>query len=174
MLSRKRILHYLYHKLKAMRTLLALLSVLFMMTSCEDAYEEVVFMEIKNVKIKKATGDHLEISGDCVLFNPNAVGLDLTQAKFDVYVDGRKTAVINQSLDIEMPASGEFTLPLSAQLSPKELYGEKGSGLLNATLQILLSQKVNIKYDGSIRAGKGMVNFEVPVIDSLEVPVKIF
>ncbi|MGJ8683816.1 MAG: LEA type 2 family protein [Nonlabens sp.] len=157
-----------------MRAFIILCSILFLMTSCEDAYEEVVFMEIKNVKIKNATTDNVELTGDCVLYNPNPVGLDLTQAKFDVYVDGRKTAEINQDLDIEMPASGEFILPLTARMSPKEFYGEKGGGLLNATLQILVNQKVAIKYEGSIRAGKGMMNFQVPVLDSLEVPVKIF
>lgn len=157
-----------------MRAVLALVALLFIMTSCENAYEEVVFKEIKNVKIKNATAAQLELSGDCLLYNPNAVGLDLTQATFDVYVDGRKTAEINQDLDIEMPASGDFVLPLTVKMSPKELYGEKGSGLLNAALQILANQKVNIKYNGTIRAGKGMVNFEVPVVDSLEVPVKIF
>ncbi|KEZ92621.1 LEA/WHy family protein [Nonlabens ulvanivorans] len=157
-----------------MRALLLLCSVLIAMTSCQDAYEEVVFMEIKNVKINNATSDNVQLSGDCVLFNPNAVGLDLTKAKFDVYVNGRKTAEINQDLDVEMPASDEFILPLKATMSPKDFYGEKGRGLLDATLQILVNQKVDIKYNGSIRAGKGMVNFEVPIIDSLEVPVKVF
>ena len=144
------------------------------MTSCEDAYEEVVFMEIKNVKIKNATTDNMELIGDCVLFNPNPVGLDLTKAKFDIYIDGRKTAQINQNLGVEMPASGDFILPLTVKMSPKDFYGEKGDGLLNATLQILVNQKVNIKYNGSIKAGKGMINFEIPVVDSLEVPIKIF
>ncbi len=157
-----------------MRVLLTLLSIVFLMTSCEDAYEEVVFMEIKNVKIKNATTDNMELIGDCVLFNPNPVGLDLTKAKFDIYIDGRKTAQINQNLGVEMPASGEFILPLTVKMSPKDFYGEKGDGLLNATLQILVNQKVNIKYNGSINAGKGMINFEIPVVDSLEVPIKIF
>jgi len=155
-----------------MRSILALIALLFITTSCENAYEEVVFKEIKNVKIKNATANHLELSGDCVLFNPNTVGLDLTQANFDVYIDGRKTAEIHQDLDVEMPASGYFILPLTIKMSPKELYGKKGNGLLNAAIQILANQKVSIKYNGSIRAGKGMVNFEVPVVDSLEFPIK--
>ncbi|MBF4985672.1 LEA type 2 family protein [Nonlabens mediterrranea] len=157
-----------------MRALLGLLSILFLLTSCEDAYEEIVFIEIKNVKIKNATSELVQLSGDCTLFNPNPVGLDLTKAKFDVYVNGRKTAEINQDLDVKMPANQEFILPLNATMSPKDFYGEKGRGLLDATLQILVKQKVDIKYNGSIRAGKGIVTFEVPVVDSLEVPVKVF
>lgn len=157
-----------------MRHLLTLLCLATLFISCENSYEDVIFKEIKNVKIKNASAQNLELTGDCVLYNPNPVGLDITKAKFDVFVDGRKTAEINQNLDIEMPASGEFILPLSVQLSPKDLYGEKGTGLLNAALKIFANQKVSIKYNGSIRAGKGMVNFEVPVVDSLEVPVKIF
>lgn len=156
-----------------MRLLLGFIAVLFL-TSCENAYEEVVFIEIKNVKILNAASENLELTGDCVLYNPNGIGLDLTKAKFDVFVNGRKTVEIDQDLDIEMPADAEFILPLRAKMSPKDFYGEKGKGLLGATLQILAKQKVDIKYNGSINAGKGMVNFQVPIVDSLEVPVKIF
>lgn len=157
-----------------MRIIFILFYSLFLLTSCENSYEEITFINIQNVKIKNATADNVELSGDCVLFNPNPVGLDLTKANFDIYIDGNKAAKINQDLDIEMPSNGEFILPLSVKISPQELYGEKGDNLLNAALQAFLNQKVNIKYDGSIRAGKGIVNFEVPIIDSLEVPVKIF
>ncbi len=156
-----------------MRFILGVIA-LVLIISCENVYEEVVFMEIKNVKIKNAASENLELTGDCVLYNPNGVGLDLTKAKFDVFVNGRKTVEINQDLDIEMPADAEFILPLRAKMSPKDFYGEKGKGLLGATLQILAKQKVDIKYNGTINAGKGMVNFEVPIVDSLEVPVKIF
>lgn len=161
------------HKLFVMRFILGVITVLLII-SCENAYEEVVFMEINNVKILNAASENLELTGDCVLFNPNGVGLDLTKAKFDVFVNGRKTVEINQDLDIEMPANEEFILPLRATMSPKDFYGEKGKGLFAATLQVLAKQKVDIKYKGTINAGKGIVNFEVPVIDSLEVPVKIF
>ena len=68
--------------------------------------------------------------------------------------------------------NSEFDFPIRASVNPKDIYGEKGKGVLGAALQILASQKVDIKYDGSINVGKGAINFTVPVVDSLSIPVK--
>lgn len=154
--------------------IIQLFFLLLLITSCDSAYEDIEFKDIKNVKVKMLSTNKIELTGDCLLYNPNLVGLDLTQADFKVYVGDRKAAEIHQQLDVEMPADTTFTLPLKAVMSPKEFYGKKGSGLLGAALQVLTNEKIKLRYDGSINAGIGAVKLNIPVVDSLEVPVKLF
>lgn len=151
---------------------LVAITILFF-NSCSSDYSEVEFKEITNVKLDNIKGATIELTGDCVLYNPNGVALDLTDATFNVYVDGRKTAVMSQELDVKMPAGSDFILPLKATIDAKEFYGEQGAGLFRAAMQVLAKQKVTIKYDGAIKAGKGWAKFPVKIVDSVEVPVKI-
>jgi LEA14-like dessication related protein len=107
-----------------------------------------------------------------VLYNPNSIGWNLKEADFEVYINGKKTAFIKQKEDVVMPANSLFEFPIRTSVNPKDIYGEKGSGILGAALQILSSQKVDVTYDGTIKVGKGAINFTVPVVDSMTVPVK--
>lgn len=155
-----------------MRKLFILITIIFF-SSCDNPYEDILFVEIKNAKIIKADVSNLEVTATCVLFNPNSVGLNLKNADFDVYVNGKKTAVIHQNEDVVMPANSEFEFPINTTINPKDIYGDKGQGFLGAALQILANQKMDIKYEGKIKVGKGAINFNVPVIDSLSVPVNL-
>ncbi|AGC76453.1 LEA14-like dessication related protein [Nonlabens dokdonensis] len=151
---------------------LLLLLVLIGFSACENPYDDIVFVEIKDANLEKVSATKLEIAATCVLYNPNSVGLNLKEADFDVYLNGKKSAIIDQNENVEMPANSEFDFPIRASVNPKDIYGEKGKGVLGAALQILASQKVDVKYDGSINVGKGAINFTVPVVDSLSIPVK--
>jgi hypothetical protein len=89
-----------------------------------------------------------------------------------MYISGKKAAVINQREDVVMPAYSEFEFPIRTSVKLTDIQGEQGLGILGAALQFLVSQKVDVKYQGTITVGKGAVNFSVPVQDSLSVPVK--
>jgi LEA14-like dessication related protein len=153
-----------------MKKLLFLLSML-LLGSCKNPYKDIVFVEIKNPALEKASLHQLDILATCVLYNPNSVAINLEEVDFDVYINGTKTALIKQVEKVVMPANSEFEFPIRAAVNPKEVYSEKGKGVLGAALQILASQKVDVKYDGSIKVGKGAIHFRVPVVDSLSVPV---
>jgi LEA14-like dessication related protein len=154
-----------------MKKLLFLLTIVFL-SSCGAPYEEIVFVEIKDAQLEKATGNQLDIVATCVLYNPNSEGLNFKEADFDVYISGKKAAVIHQREDVVMPANSEFEFPIKTSVNLTDIYGDQGIGILGAALQFLASQKVDVKYQGTIIVGKGMVNFSIPVQDSLSVPVK--
>jgi len=154
-----------------MKKLFLLFTIVFL-SSCDSPYEDIVFVEIKDVQLEKAAGNQLDIVATCVLYNPNSVGLNLKEADFDMYISGKKAAVINQREDVVMPAYSEFEFPIRTSVKLTDIQGEQGLGILGAALQFLVSQKVDVKYQGTITVGKGAVNFSVPVQDSLSVPVK--
>jgi LEA14-like dessication related protein len=154
-----------------MKKLFLLFTIVFL-SSCDSPYEDIVFVEIKDVQLEKSAGNQLDIVATCVLYNPNSVGLNLKEADFDMYISGKKAAVINQREDVVMPAYSEFEFPIRTSVKLTDIQGEQGLGILGAALQFLVSQKVDVKYQGTITVGKGAVNFSVPVQDSLSVPVK--
>jgi LEA14-like dessication related protein len=153
-----------------MKKLLFLFTFL-LLGSCNNPYKDIVFVEIKNPTLEKATLHQLDILATCVLYNPNSVAINLEEVDFDVYVNGNKAAFIKQVEKIVMQANSEFEFAIRTSVNPKEVYGKKGKGVLGAALQILASQKVDVKYQGSIKVGKGAIHFRVPVADSLSVPV---
>jgi LEA14-like dessication related protein len=157
-----------------MKQIITLCLVVFTFCGCTETYKEVEFREIRNVQLSNVSGATVDLTGDCLLYNPNDVALDITDATFDVYVDGRKTAVVHQEIDVVMQANEQFILPLKATIDAKDFYGEQGEGLFRAAVQMIAQQKVTIKYDGIIKAGKGWVRLPVKVIDSVEVPVKLY
>lgn len=147
---------------------------MIMFVSCTNDYNDVQFKEIRNVQIGNLTGSVIEITGDCVLYNPNNVTLDLTDADLDLIIEGNRAGKVQQQLKVVMPAASEFVLPLKATMSPKEFYGDKGNNLMQAAVQMLARQEIYIKYDGVIKAGKGWASVPVKVLDSVQVPVRIF
>ena len=77
------------HKFLTMKKLLFLFTVL-LLGSCKNPYKDIVFAEIKNPTLEKATLDQLDILATCVLYNPNSVAINLEEVDFAVYVNGDK------------------------------------------------------------------------------------
>ncbi|AZQ43294.1 LEA type 2 family protein [Nonlabens ponticola] len=156
-----------------MKNSLYIIIALLFLTACDNPYEDITFVEIKNVRLTNISKNKVDLVADCILYNPNSVGLELREADFDVFLNGKKAAKVLQEKDALMPAKEEFTFPITASIDPEELYGKKASGLFDIAIQVLANEEVAVKYEGTLKAGKGSFNFLVPVIDSLKVPVKI-
>jgi len=157
-----------------MKQFLYILVCMCVLCSCTRTYKEIKFIGITNVNLGSAKGTAVSLTGDCILFNPNDVALVLTDATFDVYVDGRKTAVVHQDNTVVMPAKERFVLSLNATIDAKNFYNEQGKGLFSAAIQVLAKQKITVKYDGVVKVGKGSATFPVKVLDSVEVPVNFY
>jgi LEA14-like dessication related protein len=142
------------------------------MGSCSNPYEDIVFVDIENAQFQTISQDKLELVADCILYNPNKVGLELREADFKVFVNDKEAAQVTQEENTMMPGREQFTFPIKVDINPKELYGKKGKDAWNIAAQILINREIGIKYMGKIKAGKGMVSIEVPIVDSLKVPIK--
>ncbi|WP_431472410.1 LEA type 2 family protein [Nonlabens sp. SCSIO 43208] len=155
-----------------MKKIFILFVVALVSFSCSNPYEDVVFLRIEQAELLNITRDSVELQAVCVMYNPNDIGLQLKQADFDVYINNYKSANIHQTSDAIMPGNSEFEFPIKAQLSPKDLIGKRGNQMIDIALQVLGNKKVAVKYDGSVDIEKGVFSITVPVVDSLEVPVK--
>ena len=132
-----------------------LTGVLLLTLSCKPK-EEVVLRRIKDIVVDASSKEPL-LRANAILYNPNSIRLTVKKIELEVFVDGKKAALIDQKLKIKVPAKSEFIIPLEVQLNLKEL------GFLDTVLSFIGGKKMLIHYKGSIRLQKGGIPFSVPV-----------
>lgn len=125
-----------------------------LISSCKPK-EDVVLRKIKDIVVD-ATSDPL-LRANAVLYNPNNIRMTVKKIDMEIFVEGKKSAIIDQQLKIKVPANAEFTVPLEVKLNLKEL------GFLDTVLSMIGGKRMKIQYKGSIRLQYGGVPFTVPV-----------
>jgi len=142
--------------------LLALLALTF--TGCNRPKEDVVLRQIKDVVVDAATEPMLR--ANAVFFNPNAMRGKLKKIKVDIYVNGKKSASVDQDLKTVIPANAEFTVPLEVKLAIKEL------GVFDTLLGVFGGKKFDVRYEGFLKLTYHGIPIKVPVDYKDEVRIR--
>jgi len=129
--------------------------------------EQVVFKGVKNIAVKEGSGTDAVITADAYFFNPNDVKMKLKEINVDVMINGKPSAHVKQHIKLAIPANGDFQVPLTANLSLKEL------GLLDTILNLLGGKKYEVEYLGFIRIAVHGVTIKVPVKYKEEIRLKL-
>jgi LEA14-like dessication related protein len=128
--------------------------------------EAVQFRSVKNIVVDVGQGDPL-VTGDALFYNPNKMRMKVKEINLEVLVDGKKAATVNDHPDLAVPAQAEFTVPVKAKLSLKEL------GLLDTLFSLLGGKKYELRYVGYIRVAVHGVTVKVPVNHRDEVKLRL-
>jgi len=118
--------------------------------------EEVVFRGVKDIAIETNEQNEPELKAEALFYNPNKERMRLKEIYVDVLVNGKPSAKVRQNLKISIPAESEFSVPVSAQLSLKEL------GLLDTIVNLLGGKKYDVQYAGYVRIAVHGVTIKVP------------
>ena len=118
--------------------------------------EEVVFKGVKNISIETDQQNEPILQAEALFYNPNKVHMKLKEIYVDVLVNGKPSAQVRQSIKLSIPAESEFSVPVAAQLSLKEL------GLLDTIVNLLGGKKYDIQYAGFVRIAVHGVTIKVP------------
>src|SRR6185295_2112304 len=102
-----------------MRNKLVFFSFLLLATSCVPK-EQIVLRVIRNVTIDVGLDGEPLLKGEAVFYNPNNARMKLKEINVDVFVDGKKSAVVKQKFNSVIKPRSEFTVPLEIQLSLKD------------------------------------------------------
>ncbi len=129
--------------------------------------EAVVLRTIENVHLTAGNGVNPILQADASFYNPNNLRMRVKKIKLDVFVDGKKSALIDQNLKSVVRSKTEFTLPLEVQISLKEI------GLLDALLGIIGGKKYSLHYVGHIRVKVKGIPLRIPVDYSREVKLRL-
>jgi LEA14-like dessication related protein len=133
-------------------------------SGCKGPEEKIVLRKIRDVVVDASTDPVLR--ANAVFFNPNDMRGKLKRINVEVYVDGKKAAFVNQKLKTQIPANGEFIVPLEVKLNIKEL------GFMDTLFGVLGGKKFEVRYEGSLKLSYRGVPINVPVKYKDEVRVR--
>jgi LEA14-like dessication related protein len=136
------------------------------MSSC-TSIEEPTLDRIEDVEIITLNKSKVEINANMVLKNPNGFALDLDKAELIALIDDIELATIDQTYETNMPANGEFKMPVYINMDLDKLYNDNPLAALGKGLQIMSARKLDVKFQGTIKVGKGMAKVSVKV-DQIE------
>lgn len=131
--------------------------------SCKPK-EDVVLRNIKDIVVDANSEPTLK--ANAILYNPNNIKIKLRKVNVDVYVNGKKSGIVDQELKMMIPAEAEFTVPLEVKLNMKEL------GLLDTIFGMIGGKKLKIQYKGSISITYKGLPIRIPVDYESEVRLK--
>ncbi len=145
--------------------LLVTLAVLMgMLSACEKPDQEIQLRDIRDVVVDANTDPTLR--ANAVFYNPNDMRGKLRRINVVVYVNGKRAAHVDQKLHTQIPAKGEFKVPLEVKLNIKEL------GFMNTLLGVLGGKKFDVRYEGRLKLSYKGVPFSVPINYRDEVRVR--
>ncbi len=148
-----------------------LLGSLLTVISC-SAPEKPEFRKLENVKFKSASIKDMKVTltGDAVLFNPNALGANISGMDFDIFANGKKVTKVRQEITATIPANNTFKLPLEFDIPVKEVFKDFKPTITN----IFNKKKLNYKVDGHLIVNLAGANIKVPVTHEDEEEIKFF
>lgn len=142
------------------------LLVLMLVAGCVPK-EQVELRAIENVELAPGKGIDPLLKADARFYNPNKIRMKIKSIQLDVFIDGKKSARVDQQLKSVIKSQAEFTLPLEVQLSMKEI------GLMDALLGLFGGKKYLLNYKGHIKVSVNGFPLRIPVDYSREVRLRI-
>jgi LEA14-like dessication related protein len=138
---------------------------LFILVSgCKRPKEDIVLRQIRDVVVD-ATSDPM-LKANAIFYNPNSMRGKLKKIKVDIFVNGKKSASVDQELKTVIPANDEFTVPIEVKLAMKEL------GFMDTLLGMIGGKTFEVRYEGSLKLSYHGVPINVPVNYKDEIKVR--
>lgn len=137
------------------RYLVLTLFSLLTLAGCKKPEEDIVLRQIRDVVVDASSEPMLK--ANAIFYNPNSVRGKLKKIDVEIFVNGKKSATVEQSLKTLIPAKGEFTVPLQVKLAMKEL------GLLDTIFGMIGGKTFEIHYKGSLKLSYRGLPITVPV-----------
>ncbi|MBL0741622.1 LEA type 2 family protein [Chryseolinea lacunae] len=132
-----------------------LLTFVVLLAGCNRPHEEIVLRQIRDVVVDANSEPMLR--ANAIFFNPNKVRGKLKRINVDIYINGKKSARVDQKLRTEIPAQKEFSVPLEVKLAIKEL------GFMDTLLGMIGGKKLEVRYQGYLKLTYHGFPIRVPV-----------
>jgi len=135
-----------------------------LMAGCKRPKEDIVLRQIKDVVVDATTEPMLK--ANAIFYNPNPMRGQLKKIDIDIFVNGKKSASVNQVLKTSIPANDEFSVPLEVKLAMKEL------GFMDTVLGMIGGKTFEVRYEGSLKLTYHGFPINVPVHYKDEIKVR--
>lgn len=142
------------------------IGILFTLSYSCTPKEKIVFKGVKNVEVQMDNQEPL-LTAEAFFYNPNKIKMKLKEVNVDVLVNGKLSAQVRQNLKLVIPAQANFSAPINARLSLKEL------GLLDTIINLIGGKKYEIQYIGFVRVAVHGFTIKVPVKHTEELRIRL-
>src|SRR6478609_1979889 len=149
-----------------MKLRIAFFSLVVLFASCVPR-EMIVFKDVKNLKLDQTDLENAILGGEAVFYNPNSSRMRLREINVEVFVDGKKSAYVDQKLSALARPKSDFTVPIKVQLSLKEL------GLMNTIMSLFGGKKYEIHYKGYLKVKVNGFPVRVPIDHTEDFKLKL-
>jgi LEA14-like dessication related protein len=133
--------------MKQLITLSILLFVILGFVSCSHP-QALVYQDVKNFRIGKLSLDKPEVGMDLQFYNPNPFALILKDATINVYLNNQYIGNASLANTFSVPGVDTFLMPVYLTADLKSIFSN--------ALQIIFNKEVDVKLEGSVKAGKGL------------------
>lgn len=144
--------------------IVTVLALCIVSAGCDKPDQEIVLRRIKDVVVDASSEPMLK--ANAVFYNPNKAHGRLKKISVDIFINGKKTANVDQQLKTIIPSQGEFTIPIEVKLAMKEL------GFMDTVLGMLGGKKFEVRYEGFLRLSYHGLPIKVPVNYKDEIRVR--
>jgi LEA14-like dessication related protein len=148
------------------RRIAYILAVGLALSSCLPR-DTVELKDILNLQLLPGEGGDPVLHGDAVFFNPNKSRMKLKSVKVEVFVDEKKSAVVDHELDIVVKGNSEFTVPLRVQIQMKDI------GLMDALKSLFGGKTYQLHYVGTLKVNINGLPFKIPIDHREEFKIKL-
>ncbi len=118
---------------------------MFLFSSCKSV-QSPTYLATENVRVSGLGIRKSELSADLKFYNPNSQQLQLKAADIDIYIQNRFLGKAGFDNLLNLPPMDTFYVPIKAVISMRD-------ALPNAA-QILFKDSVNVRINGTVKAGK--------------------
>lgn len=125
------------------------------------------FVTVKDVKIVSMDDRQVVLEGIAIFNNPNSYKLVVKEIAVDVEVNQIAVGKVNQPEEFEVPAKADFEVPMIIAFSPKDVYKDLFSGLLD----VLTNKKMDVYYKGFVRIKALGITVKVPIDHKEEIKI---
>jgi LEA14-like dessication related protein len=129
--------------------------------------EPVEFRGVKNILLDTNISGEPLLTGQAIFYNPNHLRMKLKEVNVEVWINGKKSAQVDQKPDLAIQGNSEFSVSVVVKISLKEI------GLLNTVLSLFGGKKYEIEYRGYVRIHVHGVTVKIPIRYKDEIRLKI-
>jgi LEA14-like dessication related protein len=128
--------------------------------------KEIQYIGIADVKVKSVDLHNITFTLQMSFYNPNRVGVRLKDGDIDTYCNNKYIGKALVEDNIKVPSRDTFTVPITIVAAADKVLG-------NAFNVLAGNNKVLIKLNGTVKAGKLGVFFKIPVYYEGEETIKL-
>ncbi|HEX8061411.1 MAG TPA: hypothetical protein VF473_10775 [Cyclobacteriaceae bacterium] len=128
---------------------------LFLIAASCVPNESIELRDVRNFSLTSIGGAQT-LSGDALFYNPNSSRMKLRKVKIDVFLDGNKSAFIDQDSKVVAKANSEFTIPVSLQLT-------EGLKIKDFLVGAIMGKKYMVRYKGYLKVNINGLPVRIPI-----------